>query len=433
MRKISPIMLLLVISVGYALPIEPAIFVNKSTVDYENAKILMDNFYSSRAVSVDNDNLSVAVKDIAYIPAVDELDYNGNNEKLVIKFKKEGDEIKYKDIKYTFYSNLAKGNTIRLLGKDYVVEDIGSDYVILRDANKEEIKTNESFKFGEYSINITLVSFDSNTVYADVYKNNKLLKSIKLRRGEFYQLENGDLGILYKNYTENFKKRTYFIFDVYYSIKLEKDKTFVLDDRFIVGDIDTNGLKFVYKNVDDIKSDKLELFNITVIPEKCYDDYVIFKVIKRDNEVLDMKDNTVGYVGNGIYAIKTNDTINVYYKGKKLKNHEKIYVNSLGILDVNPLNISNDVVLIGGSKVNKFVKELEDKKLLRVEITNEFPGAHRGVIQKIKNPYSDSNIYILAGSDRWGTKAAITAFLTMYNDEDVLIVDWNNGDVKVIK
>ena len=91
-----------------------------------------------------------------------------------------------------------------------------------------------------------------------------------------------------------------------------------------------------------------------------------------------------------------------------------------------------DIILIGGPKVNRFVRELEDKGLLKEKITNDYPGSHKGIIQKIKNPYGNGYIYILAGSDRWGTKAAITAFLKAYDDENVLMVEWDNENVKVI-
>ena len=431
MRKLSLIMLLLVISVSYAIPIEPVIFVNKSTVDYENAKILMDSLYSSREINIDEDVINIIAKDITYIPAVDKLEISNDNEKVEIKFDRDGNKIKYKDVSYYLLSKFEKGNKVEWLGKEYVVEDIDEDYVILRDLTGKEVTTNASFEYENYKGVITLVSGDLDTVYMDIYKNGKLIKSVRLNKGKFYQLENENLGIIYKNYTKEWKNRIYFTFDIYHSIKLEKGKEFSFDKRFVVEDIDNDKIEFRYKNADKT-GNTLELFNFTITPEKFCNGYVIFKVIKKRSKTMNMKDKDVGYLDDGIYAIKTNDTIHIYYKGRELKNHDKIYFASIGLLDTASLNISNDIILIGGPKVNRFVRELEDKGLLKVKITNDSPGSHRGVIQKIKNPYNNGYIYILAGSDRWGTKAAITAFLTRYDDEDVLMVEWDNGNVRVI-
>lgn len=74
MKRTLLLILLLVISVSYALPIEPIIYVNKSTVDYQNAKILMDNFYSSREININGDNVTIVINDIMYIPSIDELE-----------------------------------------------------------------------------------------------------------------------------------------------------------------------------------------------------------------------------------------------------------------------------------------------------------------------------------------------------------------------
>ncbi|AIJ06116.1 S-layer family protein [Methanocaldococcus bathoardescens] len=431
MKRILLLMLLLVISVGYALPTEPVIFVNKSTVDYQNAKVLMDNLYSSREINVNKDNITVIIKDITYIPATDKLEIEDNDKKLIIKFDRDGDNVNYKDIECIEYLNLEKGKEISLFNKSYIVEDITSNYIILKEKYGKEITTNDSFEYDGYKVIVKLVSSDLDTIVVDIYKNGKVIDSPKLTKGCFYYVEGGTLGIVFKNCTRN-GRDYYFTFDAYSTIKIEEDRDFPLDNRFKVKDISADKIKLEYKNINDLGSE-INLFNCTIMPEKCYKDCVLFKIIKRENKTLNIKDKDTAYLGEGIYAIKINDTVHVYYKGKELKNHEKIYLNTLDMFDIDSLNINKDIILIGGPKINKFVKELEDKGLLKVNITDNYPGNNRGVIQKIKNPYNDNNIYILAGSNRWGTKAAILAFLTKYDDEDVLMVEWDEGDVKIIK
>ncbi|XRP97656.1 hypothetical protein ACO3UB_03865 [Methanocaldococcus sp. 16A] len=432
MKKLLLLFILLFISVSYALPIDPVIFVNKSTVDYENAKVLMDNLYSSREIKVNGSNITVIIDDIIYIPATDELEIEDNSKKLNIKFIRDNNGIKYKDIEYIEYLNLEKGKEISLFNKSYIVEDITSDCIILKEKDGKEITTNESFEYGRYKVAVKLLSPDLNTIVVDIYKNGKpIMEYFKLNKGQFYYVEGEQLGIIYKNCTKK-GKSYYFTFNVYSTIEIKKDKDFPLDKNFIVKDLSADRIELVYKNINDL-GNEIHLFNCTIILEKDYKDYVLFKVIKKETKTFNIENKTVLYLGEGFYAIKINNTVHVYYKGKELENHEKIYINSLDIIDIDPLNINKDIILIGGPKVNKFVKELENKALLRINITDNYPGNNIGVIQKIKNPYNNNNIYILAGSNRYGTKAAILAFLTIYNNESIMKVKLDNGHIKVLE
>ncbi|XRO77051.1 hypothetical protein ACO3VM_00540 [Methanocaldococcus sp. 10A] len=432
MKKLLLLFILLSICVSYALPIEPVIFVNKSTVDYQNAKVLMDNLYSSREINVNGSNITVIIDDITYIPATDELEIEDNNKRLNIKFIKDNNGIKYKDIECIEYLNLEKGREISLFNKSYIVEDITSDCIILKEKDGKEITTNESFEYGRYKVAVKLLSPDLNTIVVDIYKNGKpIMEYFKLNKGQFYYVEGEQLGIIYKNCTKK-GKSYYFTFNVYSTIEIKKDNDFPLDKNFIVKDISADRIELVYKNINDL-GNEIHLFNCTIILEKDYKDYVLFKVIKKESKTFNIENKTVLYLDEGFYAIKINNTVHVYYKGKELENPEKIYINSLDMIDINPLNINKDIILIGGPKVNKFVKELENKALLRINITDNYPGNNIGVIQKIKNPYNNNNIYILAGSNRYGTKAAILAFLTIYNNESIMKVKLDNGHIKVLE
>ncbi len=429
--KIFLLISMLVISVSYTLPTEPVIFVNKSTVDYENAKILMDNLYSSREINVNGDNVTVVIKDINYIPAKNKLEINDNDKKLIIEFDGNSSSIRYKNIYCVIPLNFEKGEEVNLYNKSYVVEEVTSKRVILKEKDGREIVTNGSFEYGGYKVVLELVSSDLDEIVVDIYKNNMLIKKmVKLHKGDMWYLDGETLGIIYKNCTKKGRKY-YFTFKVYSTIKIEEGEDYPLDNRFIVKEVNSKKNKIVlaYRNTNKLDK-KILLFEYEIVPEGHYKDYVLFKVIRNDEKKVKVED--YAYIGGGIYAIKKGKEICIYYKGKKIKNHEKIYLGLVDGVDNNPLNINKDIILIGGPKVNKFVKELEDKGLLKVNITNKYPGNNIGVIQKIKNPYNgNSNIYILAGSNRWGTKAAILAFLTKYKGEDVLKVEWKKGVVEI--
>ena len=92
------------------------------------------------------------------------------------------------------------------------------------------------------------------------------------------------------------------------------------------------------------------------------------------------------------------------------------------------LKTKSDLILIGGPVSNNATKKIEN--LLKISITNENPGANTGIIQKIENPYNpEYNIYVLAGSDRFGTKAAVLAVSQgLYKNEDIMIVKLNEDN-----
>ena len=98
-----------------------------------------------------------------------------------------------------------------------------------------------------------------------------------------------------------------------------------------------------------------------------------------------------------------------------------------------PLDITEDTILIGGPVANPLTKKFIDK--FSVKITNNYPGKNRGVIQKItlrvkvdKNIYRDVTVILLAGSDRWGTKAAVEYFKQLEDiPEEPIFVEWKDG------
>ncbi|WP_131007053.1 S-layer protein, partial [Methanofervidicoccus abyssi] len=79
------------------------------------------------------------------------------------------------------------------------------------------------------------------------------------------------------------------------------------------------------------------------------------------------------------------------------------------VLTNKPLDIEEDCILIGGPVANPIVKKYLE--IFPVKVTNEYPGKHRGVIEVTK--INGHTVVLLAGSDRWGTKAAVEYFKTL--------------------
>jgi PKD repeat protein len=105
-----------------------------------------------------------------------------------------------------------------------------------------------------------------------------------------------------------------------------------------------------------------------------------------------------------------------------------------------PLELTEDTILIGGPVANPLTKKYIDK--FPVKITNDYPGKNRGVIQVItehvkvgENIYRDITVILLAGSDRWGTKAAVEYFKQLDNlPKEPIFVEWRDGKaVKIEK
>ncbi|ADG13714.1 hypothetical protein Metin_1056 [Methanocaldococcus infernus ME] len=106
----------------------------------------------------------------------------------------------------------------------------------------------------------------------------------------------------------------------------------------------------------------------------------------------------------------------------------------------NNIEITKDTILIGGPVANPLTKKLMDK--FPVKVTNEYPGKNKGVIEMIKlnvkisdHLYKEVKVLLLAGSDRWGTKAAVEYFKTLdYIPEEPIFVEWKDGKaVKIEK
>jgi len=89
-----------------------------------------------------------------------------------------------------------------------------------------------------------------------------------------------------------------------------------------------------------------------------------------------------------------------------------------------PLEIKEDCILVGGPVANPTVKKYMN--YFPVKVTNKYPGKSKGVIEVIK--INGHTVVLLAGSDRWGTKAAVEYFKTLEDLlEETIFVEWRNG------
>jgi len=98
---------------------------------------------------------------------------------------------------------------------------------------------------------------------------------------------------------------------------------------------------------------------------------------------------------------------------------------------------SGNMIIVGGPSVNKLAKKYNEQ--FEIPITNEVPGENKGIIQILKvqdnsgSVIKSYTIVYIAGSDRYGTLAALEYFKTLDElPEGPLIVEWTeNGPVLV--
>ncbi|MBP2143849.1 FlaG/FlaF family flagellin (archaellin) [Methanococcus voltae] len=157
--------------------------------------------------------------------------------------------------------------------------------------------------------------------------------------------------------------------------------------------------------------------------------------------------NEAKNTGDYEYIVITND--NLIYKAtlnwnkslvsglkvvyaKNDKDHAKSLKNS-AIQCTEDLKIKSSTILVGGPLTNALTKEYMNQ--FPVSITNSNPGKNKGTIQmtNIKSAKNDLvaeyNIVLLAGSDRYGTQAAVEYFKTLEEvpEEPITVLYTSDG------
>ncbi|MBB6067244.1 S-layer protein [Methanococcus maripaludis] len=419
----SKLIALFILTVLCTLPISygmvvdnPLIVVNSEKVDKEYAELLMDNYYSKRTLSVNSDNEIVVTENIIYnVPALDEFEINDGKGKLLVEFTKSGESVTYKSIEYE--EEIESSDTddeITFLGKTYKVIEYNPDEKIVLGNKVEEIETTDQFSYGEYTFKMVGMDSDSGEVLISVYEGDDRIENVKMYPDDTRSIDGSTISIYYDEYLEN-GDTPYFFFDIYDSLELEDGESVNYNGEF---DVELDGKK-INLDYDSPKSlsQNFEILNYKVSLDGVSDtdSTVYFTVIQSEDYEYEMDEGTE-YFGNNIFALKIeNDEDEDYddelYLYKNNKKYDKIvdYQGSVQIIDQDELlSASSDLILIGGPVSNKVTESIQNS--LSVEITNDYPGEGKGVIQTITNPNNaESTILVLAGSDREGTKACVLA------------------------
>jgi hypothetical protein len=115
------------------------------------------------------------------------------------------------------------------------------------------------------------------------------------------------------------------------------------------------------------------------------------------------------------------------------------YANQLRerVQNAEGFTISGNAVIVGGPLANGFAKEYNDQ--FEMPISNDYPGENKGIIQVLKVQDNSGNIVksytivYIAGSDRYGTLAALEYFKTLDElPEGPIMIEWTaNGPLVV--
>jgi hypothetical protein len=407
----------------------PIVIANDNSPDSNYAKTLMDSLYSHRDVAIINNNTVDVNESIFYIiPSLNEFSVSNNNEKLHVEFENNNNgTVKFNKIEYIVKIGMP-GDVLSFLGNTYTVAEHTSSKIVLSKKAKE-VYTNESFEYGDCKIVLKAMTFDTSDLMIDVYKNGKLIdKDVKLHSGDTEYLKDTDIAIQYENSSKSNGKNI-FLFKVYDSLQLCDDDDFVLNKSFEVN-VKDDRIILIYSHPENFKN-SFKIFNYTVSLINVKGNVSNFKVTYRHNYNITSKDvDGTMCIGGNIYVVKKDDKLHIYKNGIEY-NKTTEYIGSKVILKDNILESDGDIILIGGPISNSITKKIENK--LIIPITNKNPGKDTGIIQKIKNPYNPNYyIYVLAGSDRYGTKACVLAFSEGYTNETVLKVKLQNNKPVIV-
>ncbi|MBA2858621.1 hypothetical protein HNP93_001322 [Methanococcus maripaludis] len=105
------------------------------------------------------------------------------------------------------------------------------------------------------------------------------------------------------------------------------------------------------------------------------------------------------------------------------------------LYDSEDYEISGDTIIVGGPESNKLAEKYDSK--FGISISNDNPGENNGIIQVLKVQDNSGSIIqsytiiYIAGSDRYGTQAALEYFKTLNElPEGPLMIEWTaNGPV----
>ncbi len=411
----------------------PIMVTDENSNDVQCAKILMNSVYSHEDISIiNNDEIDVNESIIYDIPAINEFNIKNRDEELNVKFEKDdGSSVRFNDVECIERMDTSESN-INFLGKEYKIIKHTPYEIVLSDRVKN-ISTNKSFVYDNYTITTKAMTFDGSELIISISKNGKVIEdNIKLDKGELVHIPNTSIMLCYKNLSKDGKKNI-FSFELYDTIQLTDDEDFELNNSYKVY-INNNKVILKYKHPENLKNE-FNIFNYNVkVNTYASNNMVNFKVAYNNEYKLKKEDiNGTECIGNNIFVVNYNNSLFLYKDGKRI-NRTVEYMGQKNIVyDSSILKSNGDIILIGGPITNSITKKISNE--LAIPITNKNPGRDTGVIQKIKNPYNPTyNIYVLAGSDRWGTKACVLALADgLYNGEKVMVVRLKNNKPEIVR
>lgn len=147
------------------------------------------------------------------------------------------------------------------------------------------------------------------------------------------------------------------------------------------------------------------------------------------------------------YSSDLSDGIDFGTIKKAVSNSNIVYGNEIDegyalnlretVQNANNYELSGDTIIVGGPEANGFANKYDSE--FEISITNDYPGENKGVIQVKDIEVRDGNfiktypVIYIAGSDRYGTEAALEYFKTLEELPDgALILEWTeDGPVLV--
>ncbi|MCX9010631.1 MAG: hypothetical protein OIN66_05845 [Candidatus Methanoperedens sp.] len=88
-----------------------------------------------------------------------------------------------------------------------------------------------------------------------------------------------------------------------------------------------------------------------------------------------------------------------------------------------------NLILLGRSDTNKMLRDIYERTNA-TRVTDEYPGAGKGVLEVLGNPWNESKVMLLVqGSDEWGVRAGsvILEEKQKVKDKAKVVVDWEEA------
>ena len=86
----------------------------------------------------------------------------------------------------------------------------------------------------------------------------------------------------------------------------------------------------------------------------------------------------------------------------------------------------NNLILVGRPDANRMLKDVYERTNA-TEVTKDYPGASKGVLEILRNPWNESKMMLLVeGSDEWGMRAGSVVLeeKQKIKDKAKVVVDW---------